>query len=96
MVSTFSEVAVADITSTNIQEFWTGSLVLWSTSFIYILLFANVASLIANMQSEQMNTFIQDRNYILRKIKDSHVPTSVVSQANLYFDYKLSASKICS
>lgn len=49
MVSTFSEVAVADITSTNIQEFWTGSLLLWSTTFLYILLFANVASLIANM-----------------------------------------------
>jgi hypothetical protein len=43
-----------------------------------------------------MSRFIQDRNYILKKIKDSHVPNNVVSQANLYFDYKLSASKICS
>ena len=52
IVATFSEVAVADITCTNIQEFWVCSLFLWISSFIYILLFANVASLIANMQSE--------------------------------------------
>ena len=46
MVSTFSEVAVADITATNMQEYWAGSLLLWSTTFIYILLFANIASVV--------------------------------------------------
>lgn len=46
IVSTFSEVAVADITCTTIQEFWVGSWLLWTTTFLYILLFANVASLI--------------------------------------------------
>lgn len=46
IVSTFSEVAVADITCTTIQEFWVGSWFLWTTTFLYILLFANVASLI--------------------------------------------------
>lgn len=52
IVSTFSQVGIADITATNITEFWAGSLLHWSTSFIYILLFANIASVVQNLQSD--------------------------------------------
>ena len=43
-----------------------------------------------------MLAFIANRNYILDKIKGSKVPESVLSEANFYFDYKLSRSEICS
>lgn len=59
-----------------------------SSTFIYFYLFANIASIVSNLTSETHLAFLKRRNLILSKVKNSHMPLSVVDEVNLYFDYQ--------
>ena len=75
---------------TNSREWLFNSCLMISSTFIYFYLFANIASIVSNLTSETHVAFLKRRNLILSKVKNDHMPRSVVDEVNLYFDYQFS------
>ena len=72
--STLSRVAVGDISATNLEEFVLNSLFVYSATFLYCLLFSDIASIVSNLASETQVAFLKNRNNILSKLKKDIIP----------------------
>lgn len=87
VVSTFSHVAIADITAVNQEEFVVNAIFEWFAFFIYCLLYADITLLVSNAGSPNYKNFMSKRDTIIAKITSPDIPKQVVSSATLYLDY---------
>lgn len=72
---------------TNSGEWFFNASMMWSSTFVYVYLFSNIASIVSNLTSETHISFMKKRNKIVEKIKSSHPPKYILSEVNLFFDY---------
>ena len=86
--STLSRVAVGDISPTNFEEFVLNAFFVFSVTFLYCVLFSDIASIVSGLTSETQVAFIRNRNSLLSKLRKEVMPKNVIEKANIYFDYQ--------
>jgi hypothetical protein len=72
--STLSRVAVGDISPTNLEEFVLNSCFVFSVTFLYCILFSDVASIVSGLTSETQVAFLRNRNNLLSKLRKDVIP----------------------
>jgi hypothetical protein len=87
VLGTVSHVAIGDITAVNPKEFLANTIFGWVGTFIYCLLFADITSLVSELQSKSYKKYITQRNYVISKLKSRTIPVSVVAEADRYLAY---------
>jgi hypothetical protein len=81
-------VAVGDISPTNLEEFVLNAVFVFSVTFLYCILFSDIASIVSGLTSETQVAFLRNRNSLLSKLRKEVMPVSVIEKANIYFDYQ--------
>lgn len=79
VVSTFSHVAIADITAVNQEEFVANAIFEWFAYFIYCLLYADITLLVSNAGSPNYKNFMAKRDTVIAKITSPDIPKYIVS-----------------
>ncbi len=80
--------AVGDISPTNLEEFVLNAVFVFSVTFLYCILFSDIASIVSGLTSETQVAFLRNRNSLLSKLRKEVMPVSVIEKANIYFDYQ--------
>ena len=60
----------------------------FSVTFLYCVLFSDIASIVSGLTSETQVAFIRNRNSLLSKLRKEVMPKNVIEKANIYFDYQ--------
>jgi hypothetical protein len=80
-------VCIADITAVRPNEFIAQAIAQWLTSFIFVLLYADIILLVSKASSSNYKNFMAKWSDIIQKLKSPNIPEEVVAETTLYLDY---------
>jgi hypothetical protein len=72
-----SHVAIGDITAVNPSEMLSNTIFGWVGTFFYCYLFADITSLVKNIQSKTVKDFIIKRDKFLNQLQIHNITQSV-------------------
>ena len=87
-VNTISHVAIGDVTAVTVNERIINALVILCGTFLYALLFGNIAAMVADFAPQLFYEFQEKYQYVLSKIPSNRVDERVRNRIKEYFDYQ--------
>ena len=83
-----SHVAIEDVNTVSTDERILNSFMMWCFTFFYAFLFANIASIVADMLGRNFLIFHERYNNIMSMLPKDKIPAQLLLKISQYYDFK--------